>query len=117
MHKLVILIHPSLSWQEKEDEWPEFLHLVESMPALRREATSRVGRFLYGEQAVVHMHELFFDTHQQAEDAMASLQGRKAGELLQRMSGGQMTLFIADYKEDTIENLLKYRKKDGSAQT
>lgn len=112
MHKLVILIHPSGVWQEKEDDWPEFLHLVESMPALRREATSRVDRFLYGETAVVHMHELFFETLEQAEQAMASLQGRQAGALLQRMSGGQMTLFIADHKEDDVANLLKYRKVD-----
>lgn len=112
MHKLVILIHSSVSWQDKEDDWPEFLHLVESMPAVRREATSRVERFLYGDPAVVHMHELFFETLEGAENAMASLQGRQAGALLQRMSGGQMTLFIADHKEDNIENLLKYRKTD-----
>ncbi len=112
MHKLVILIHPSANWQEKEDEWPEFLHLAESMPGLRREATSRVERFLYGEPAVVHMHELFFETLEQAENAMASIQGRQAGALLQRMSGGRMTLFIADHKEDDIANLLKYRKTD-----
>ncbi len=112
MHKLVILIHSSPSWQEKEDDWPEFLHLAEAMPALRREATSRVERFLYGEPAIVHMHELFFDTLEQAESAMASIQGRQAGALLQRMSGGQMTLFIADHKEDDIANLLKYKKTD-----
>ena len=112
MHKLVILIHSSPSWQEKEDDWPEFLHLAEAMPALRREATSRVERFLYGAPAIVHMHELFFDTLEQAESAMASIQGRQAGALLQRMSGGQMTLFIADHKEDDIANLLKYKKTD-----
>lgn len=114
MHKLVILIHSSPSWQEKEDDWPEFLHLAEAMPALCREATSRVERFLYGEPAIVHMHELFFDTLEQAESAMASIQGRQAGALLQRMSGGQMTLFIADHKEDDIANLLKYKKTDAS---
>ncbi len=114
MHKLVILIHPSSSWKVGEDEWPAFLHLAESMPALRREATSRVERFLYGEPVVVHMHELFFETLEQAERAMASLQGQQAGALLQRMSGGQMTLFIADHKEDEIANLLKYKKIDAT---
>ncbi len=116
MYKLVILIHPSTSWQEREGDWPEFLRLAESMSGLQREATSRVERFLYGEPAVAQMHELFFASLSQAENAMASLQGRQAGALLQNMTGGQMTLFIADHKEDDIANLLKYRKTDASQQ-
>ena len=114
MHKLVIMIHASENWQENEKEWPKFLHLVEDMPGLCREATSRIERFLYGEAQVVHMHELFFETQAEAEDAMASAQGRSAGALLQRMSDGHMTLFIADHKEDDLVNIRKYKSPDES---
>lgn len=117
MHKLVILIHPSPAWQQNEEDWPQFLHQAEAMPGLRREATSRVERFLFGDKPVVHMHELFFDTLEAAESAMASFQGRQSGATIQRISGGQLTLFIADHREDDLANILKYRKKDEVAKS
>ena len=49
MHKLVILIEQQEDWQVFEADWPEFLHLVETLPGLQREATSRIDRFLYGD--------------------------------------------------------------------
>jgi len=113
MHKLVILIEPLEDWDTFEETWPTFLHLVESMPALQREAISRVEGFLYGEIAYAHMHELFFENLQAAQEAMASEQGRAAGKLLQAMTGGRMTLFFADHKEDDLDNIQKYRRPDG----
>ncbi len=112
MHKLVILIHASETWQKQEELWPEFLHLIESMPGLRKEAACRVERFLLGDGQIVHMHELFFDSLAEAEKAMASPQGAQAGMLLQRMTGGRMTLFFADHKEDDLANIQKYRQPD-----
>jgi hypothetical protein len=112
MHKLVILIEASEEWQAGEDTWPEFLHQVESMPGLRRETTSRVDRHLLGAQYVL-AHELYFDSLPEAERAMASPQGRLAGGLLQRMTGGKVALFFADHKEDELKNILKYRKPEG----
>ena len=111
MHKLVILIESSEEWQAAEDLWPEFLHLVERMPGLRRETTSRVESSLLGSNYVL-AHELFFDTLADAEGAMASPDGRLAGGLLQRMTGGRVALFFADHKEDDLENILKYRKQE-----
>jgi hypothetical protein len=111
MHKLVILIEASPNWQTGEDLWPEFLRHAESMPGLRRETTSRVDRNLFGSHYVL-AHELFFDSLKEAEQAMASAEGRLAGSLLQKMTGGKMTLFFADHKEDALENILKYRKPE-----
>ena len=112
MHKLVILIESSEEWQAAEGLWPEFLHLVEAMPGLKRETTSRIERRLLGANYALS-HELFFDTLAEAETAMTSSNGRLAGSLLQRMTGGKLALFFADHKEDDLENIIKYRKPEG----
>jgi len=113
MYKLVILVESLENWDSFEERWPEFLHLVESLPGLRREATSRVDVFLYGTRPYVHMHELFFDNRAEAEKALSSLDGQAAGALLQQMSGGAMTLFFADHREDDLVNIQKHGRTGG----
>ena len=112
MYKLVILFEPIADWEAFESQWPQFLHLVEEMPGLRREATSRVAHFLYGQPEYARMHELYFDDLESAEAAMASDQGREAGRLLQSMSAGRLNLFLAEHKEDELENIRKYKRGD-----
>jgi uncharacterized protein (TIGR02118 family) len=109
MHKLVILIEPPDDWAVFDENWPQFLHHAEKMPGLRREATSRVDTFLYGERVYAMMHELFFDTLDDAQQAMASSEGRQAGRVLQELSGGHMALFFADHKEDDIDNIRSFK--------
>ena len=109
MHKLVILIEPLADEEAFDELWPQFLHLSESMPGLRREATCRVERTLYGRCQATRLHELFFDSDTAIETAMTSPKGRAAGELLQKMTGGAMSLLIADHKEDDLENIRKYQ--------
>lgn len=108
MHKLVILIEPVDDLSVFDETWPQFLHLVESMPGLRREATSRVDTMLYGNRAFSLMHELYFDSLGAAQKALTSPQGRAAGKLLQTMTRGRMVLFLADHKEDDLEHIHKY---------
>jgi hypothetical protein len=43
---------------------------------------------------------------------MISPEGRAAGELLQRMTGGRMTLLFADHMQDELENILKHRQQE-----
>lgn len=112
MHKLVILIHESQEWQQNEERWPEFLRMAEQMPGLRRESTGHVEGNLTGGPAYARMHELFFDTLLEAEQAMASPYGRVAGGVLQQMTGGRLTLFFADHKEDDMVNIRKYQPVD-----
>jgi uncharacterized protein (TIGR02118 family) len=110
MYKLVILIEPPADLQRFDERWPEFLHLVEAMPGLQREASSRIDHFLFGATVYSHMHELYFDTLADAEAALSSMVGQAAGGLLQQMTGGRMTLFLADHKEDDIEHLARFRQ-------
>lgn len=110
MYKVVILIENFEDWQSFEAEWPKFLLLAEKMPGLRREAISRVEHFLYGPVQVIKMHELFFDSFSGAEQALASPVGQAAGKLLQEMTRGRMTLFIAEHKQDEMENIRRYQE-------
>jgi hypothetical protein len=117
MHKLVILIERLDDWDAFDAGWPEFLHQVEEMPGLLKETTCHVENFLYGGISIARMHELYFDTLEAAQQAMASTPGRIAGRLLQRITGGQMALFIAEHKEDDIENLRRYKEAKQDAQS
>ena len=108
MHKLVILIESLPDQSTFDESWPQFLHAAEGMPGLLSESTSRVDTFLFGSYAVSMVHELHFASVEQARQAMASPQGRLAGRLLQAMTGGKVTLFLADHKEDNLENILKH---------
>lgn len=110
MHQVVILIEPVSNWQAFDEAWPDFLHFVEAMPGLRREASSRVDTFLFGSTAYAQMHMLFFDSREDAQRALASPPGRAAGALLQRITGGRMALFFAEYQEDDIVNIRQYKE-------
>ena len=114
MHKLIILIEPLDDWTEFENTWPEFLHLVEAMPGLQKESTSQVERALFG-STYARVHELFFDSLTSVQSAMASENGRAAGRLLQAMTGGRMTLLIADHNEDEMANIRKFQDEDASS--
>jgi len=107
MYKVVILIEQQ-DGLHLETQWPAFLRLAEAMPGLQREATSRVDRLLYGDCRCGQMHELFFNTLADVENALASPQGQATGRLLQQITGGRITLFIADHKEDEMENIRKF---------
>jgi len=108
MYKLVILIDEMENPAAFNDAWPGFLRLAESMPGLKRETFSRVDTVLFGQSHPYLMHELYFDSLDAARLAMASSSGREAGRLLQQITGGRVTLFLADHKSDSLENIRKY---------
>ena len=110
MYKLMIIIPTQIQDPVMQADWPEFLHAVETMPALQREATVRVTASLYGAQEIGMLHELYFETLEDLQEAMRSPQGLAAGELIQQLTQGQMTLLVAEHREDDIENLRQYRQ-------
>ena len=115
MHKLVILVEGTALPVEFDERWPEFLHLAEQMPGLQREVTSRVQHVLSGSQDFVLIHELFFDSLEALQAAMASPFGRQAGQELQRMTQGKVILLVGDLNEDEMENIRRYtQSKTGS---
>ncbi len=108
MYKLVILIDEMEDPSAFDDAWPGFLRLAESMPGLQRETFSRVESVLFAQNRPALMHELYFDTLENARAAMASPSGREAGRILQQITDGRVSLFLADHKEDSLENIRKH---------
>ena len=108
MHKLVIMIEGAALPADFDENWPQFLHLAEQMPGLQREATSRVLHSLFGNQSYILIHELFFESLEALQTAMASSFGRQAGQELQRMTQGKVILLVGDHNEDDLENIRRY---------
>jgi len=115
MHKLILLVGAVADSRGFNEGWPEFLHHAEEMPGLIREAAIRVNATLFGDQDIRLIHELFFETQEALRSALISPQGRLAGGILQRITGGQVTLLTAEHREDDIENLRKYRQGKADA--
>lgn len=111
MHKLMIIINDLPDPTAFEQGWPDFLALAEQMPGLRRETTSWPGRVIYGDLPVRLIHELYFDSQADLQQAMESPAGRAAGQMLQHLTGGQMILLFAHHLEDDLENILPYRQQ------
>ena len=116
MYKLVILIKPLEDMDSFEENWPRFLHSVEKMPGLVYETTSRVDKILYGDEEIAQIHELFFESQKEAVTAMSSPEGRKAGKILQQITGGRIGLFFADHKGDDLENIRKFSREDNESE-
>jgi hypothetical protein len=109
MQKLVILLEGLESQPEFDEAWPQFLHLAEQMPGLLRESTSRVSRVLYGSLNCTMIHELYFENLEALQQALASQPGQQAGQLLQRISKGRLSLLVGDHNQDDLENISKHR--------
>ena len=112
MYKLMIIVPPEIEEPILNPNWPDFLHAAENMPGLIREASVRVADTLYGTQGIAMVHELFFETMADLQGAMRSPEGLAAGQIIQQLTQGQMTLLIAEHREDGIENLRQYHKND-----
>jgi hypothetical protein len=113
MYKLVILIEQDLEDPLFQQNWPQFLHQAESMPGLRKEASSHVEYVIFGAYPYTLIHELYFDSLEDLQASMSSPAGREAGKLIQTISQGKVTILTAGHTEDAAENLARYRKQSG----
>jgi len=116
MYKLVILVEPQDDTAAFDRRWPEFLAEAERMPGLRREVTARVDRVLHGAAPAHLIHELHFDSLKAATGAMASPEGQRAGQLLQAISGGKLTLLLADHLQDDLSHMRRHQEPVDSGQ-
>jgi hypothetical protein len=105
MYKMMLLIPPRVDLEGFDIRWPEFLHLAEQMPGLDRESSSLILEELYGQQAFSRIYEFFFPDKEALVRGMTSPAGEKAGRLIHEMTGGQLTILIAEHKEDQLANL------------
>jgi uncharacterized protein (TIGR02118 family) len=110
MYKLIILVESLPEPNEFERLWPLFLGQAEAMPGLLRETTSWPAGVIYGDVPITLIHELYFDSQEALKQAMESQPGQAAGQMLQRLTAGKMTLLIAHHLEDELENIRPYRE-------
>jgi uncharacterized protein (TIGR02118 family) len=110
MFKLVVLIEPQDDLLKFETEWPRFLALAEKMPGLVKEAKSSVRSRLYGNLEVSMIFEMFFESFDALKAAMVSPEGVAAGQMLQTITDGKVTLLYSDHMEDDLKNIQAYKK-------
>lgn len=110
MYKLIILVEPQDDWFRFERDWPRFLALAESMPGLKSESTSRIERQLHGDIHCTLIHELFFESKDSLTSAMSSPEGQAAGNALQAITGGKVTLLFAEHRADDLDSILRYQQ-------
>lgn len=115
MYKLIILVQAQENSARFNQRWPEFLAKAELMPGLIREVTSRVDRVLYGEKVVEMVHELHFDSLKKAASAMSSPEGELAGQILQNITGGKVSLLLADHSQDELSNIRRHEQQEDDA--
>ena len=109
MFKLIILIQPEIDQEAFFEGWPEFLEQAEQMPGLARVVSSPVHTALAGEYRPLAVHELLFDNQPALEKALASEHGVAAGRVLQKITGGAVSLMTAVHMEESGESLRRYR--------
>lgn len=112
MYKIVILIEPQVDILAFEKVWPEFLRRAETMPGLIRETTSHVDRLLHGKYHISMLHELYFESLDAANAAIASDEGQEAGKVLQIITAGKVTLLFAEHQEDDLKNIQEHQNQE-----
>jgi hypothetical protein len=86
------------------------------MPGLIKEAKSSIHSRLTGSLEVSMIFELFFKSFDKLKEAMASPEGAAAGQMLQTITDGNVTLLYSDHLEDDLKNIQSYQKdKKGKA--
>ena len=78
------------------------------MPGLIRESVSLVDKSLYGQDSIRRIYTFSFPDQISIEQALVSPPGEKAGKLLHDLTGGNVTLLIADYQEDTLDHIQSF---------
>ena len=112
MYKLVILFLRPFAWATFEKGWQKFLGMAEQMPGLRKEVIGDIDELVFGPKSMhfKKVHELYFDSREELETALASEAGQKAGQWLHSFTQGQFLLMVAKHMEATPE---EFKKMDG----
>jgi len=104
-YQLLILIPITVEIQTLDEGWPEFLNAAEKMPGLIRESVCRIDQPIFGQNFLRRIYSFSFETKDHLEKALLSPPGEKAGNILHRLTQGNMILISGEYKEDYLENI------------
>ena len=108
MYQLILLIPSTVYLKTFDDKWPTFLEVAEQMPGLIRESVALVDQSIYGQESIRRIYTFSFQDKAALEGALVSPPGEKAGKLLHELTGGNVTLLIADFQEDTLDHIQSF---------
>lgn len=101
MVKLTILFRPPGQWDTFENRYNDFLALIERMPYIIRRQVNSVTGSPQGDAAYYRVLEIYFDSEQNLNQALASPAGQEAGAELFKFPQGSFDTFFADVYEET----------------
>lgn len=104
-YQLLILIPITVEIQSFDEGWPEFLESAEQMPGLIEESVYRIDNCIYGQNFLRRIYSFSFEDRSFLESALVSPAGEKAGEILHRITQGNMILLSGEYNHDSLENI------------
>lgn len=113
MYQLVLLIPHEIDEATFDQLWPAFLDQVEKMPGLIRESADMVEEVLYGKDSLRRVYTFTFPDKETLHQALSSEPGEKAGEMIHRLTGGQVTILITNHREDRLDHIRRYRSETG----
>ena len=103
MYKLTILFKLPTDLPRFEREWANsFVPLVESMPGVLRIEVSTIDGGPEGPAPFYKIHELYFTSRAEMDEAMNSHTGMRAGYTLNLFAKGLFTILFAEALEDIV---------------
>jgi uncharacterized protein (TIGR02118 family) len=112
MYKLVILFMQPVVRANFDQGWQKFLSLVEQMPGLKKEAVADVEQIVFGPSFCnfKKIHELYFDSRESLEEALASEAGQQAGQWLHSFTQGKFASLVVRHMEATPDQFKRQVK-------
>lgn len=104
-YQLLILIPITVEIQSFDEGWPEFLNAAESMPGLIKESIIRIDNCIFGQNFLRRIYSFSFEDPEALKNALLSSPGEKAGDVLHRITQGNLILLSGEYQEDMLENI------------
>jgi len=112
MKQLLILIPSTVNLEKLDLGWPEFLAAAEKMPGLMKESISTVTHSLSGTSPILRCYSFTFPDLQKLQEGLTSPSGQKAGKIIHHLTDGKGIILTADYLEDEISNINKFKSGD-----
>jgi len=109
MYKLIIFFQPPLDADRFQRNWQIFLGMAEKLPGLKSEVITRFGQQVYGGVPFSMMHELIFDSPEDLNAALQSPAGQAAGQYIQNVTSGRLSIVMAEHQVATPEQFGKDR--------
>lgn len=112
MYKLVILFFQPRDWAAFDQGWQKFLGLVEQMPGLQKEVVADVEHSVYAPRNAGYkkIHELYFESREALEAALASEAGQLAGRWLHAFTEGKFASLTARHMQATAGQFKRGRE-------